>query len=164
MAKKTKKVSKAAEVKLAKALETIRAFSTEEASLNGVALRDIYQVNKDSLNQITFTLDFRNFGVSAVTDSAVLHDVNGTDKTLVSGVTGSILNEPVGTNEEANGKFLNILSSVMATNETPVPQDLKVDFSITGGAAPRNYTIPNATFNSVGDRIIIDISIFFFHV
>ncbi len=163
MAKKTKKVSKAAKVKLTRALETIRAFNAEEALLKSVSLTDLYQVNNTLPNQVTFNLDFKNFGTATLTD-AVLHDVNGTDKILLNKVSGSITNQPIDTNKEADGKFLNITSVVTATNQTPVPQDLKVDFSIAGGMASKSYAIPSATFNSVGDSIIIDISIFFFHI
>lgn len=161
MAKKNVR-TKANKIKLTKALQTIRSFSSEESSLNGVTLTDLYQVNNSS-NDVSFALDFKNFGVAATTD-AVLHDVNGSDTSLVNKATGSISNKVVGTNSGVDGKFLNITSAVTASSQTPVPVDLKVEFSISGGVAPRTYIITSATFNSVGDTIIIDISIFFFHL
>ncbi|HET9057979.1 MAG TPA: hypothetical protein VFN30_14120 [Chitinophagaceae bacterium] len=162
MAKKKKGITKANKTKLVKSVTALKDFVTKDSSLGGVTITNLYQVN-NSANQVTFDLDFRNFGVSAVT-KAELHDVNGTDVQLLNDVPGSLSNIPVGSNTLIDGKFLNIKSIVTASSQTPVPQNLNVSFSIDGGATTQAYPMPPAAFNNTGDSIVIDISIFFFHI
>ena len=163
---KTKTISKATKLKMIKAAQTLNAFPSEKndtpasKALNVLPVTDTYILGKTG-SGVTFSLIFNNKGVGALTD-AELHNVTDPDKVLVKGGRDSQINIAIGTDNNLNAIFLNINAVVAATNLTPLPSDLDVDFSITGGIVPRTYTIPPAQFKNVGDSFIIDISIFLF--
>ncbi|MEO6685204.1 MAG: hypothetical protein ABIN24_04535 [Dyadobacter sp.] len=162
MAKKKNVKTKANKLRLANAVQILKGFTTGLNSDDVISFTDLYQVNNSS-SPITFTLQFNNIGVGATTD-AVLHDVHSGDVIKADKARDSLINIPVDTNKNVDGKFLNIKSEVTATSLTPVPDDLKVAFSISGGTENKNFILPDAKFESSGNSIFIDISIFFFHI
>lgn len=155
-------MTKAKKLRLLKALTTLKTFSAGEAKGNTVSVTDTCQVN-NSAGPITFTLEFNNIGSAATTD-AVLHDVTGTDTTLANNAKDSLFDVAVASNATADGKFLNIKSLVTATSETHVPANLDAQLTINGGVNQKVIPLNSARFEASGDTIIIDISIFFFHI
>lgn len=155
--------------KMNKATETIENFSesSSEKDTTDSALQDILNITgtyriKNTGDRLTFKLIFLTEGVGAVTDG-VLHDVNApVDKPVVTQEKDSIEDKFIVIDTEANRKFLNIQSLIVATNLTTVPADLNAEFSISGGVSFKSFPIPPASFINVGDQIILEISIFFF--
>jgi hypothetical protein len=163
MAKKAKKkkLTRAGMLKLVKAGETLRTFSTRTALEDVLTVTDIYDVNKDG-KDIIFDLIFTTRGVGAITN-AVLHDaMTGEDSPVATDELDSIRAHPINTDIVVNRKFLKMRSLITASNETPVPAGLEVNFTISGGVAPKTYAIPPATFTEVGSQVELLISIFFF--
>lgn len=161
MAKKRSKLRlKSAKSKVLKALDTIIRFNNSEQTDDILSVTDIYQVDA-STNTVRFTLEFNTIGVAATTD-AFLEDIHAGKVRLVDKGKDSLRDISIGKNKEISGKFLQIDSIVTATPVTPLPTDLKVNFSIIGGVSNRTYTIPPARFKDVGDSFIIDIQIFFY--
>jgi hypothetical protein len=152
-----KKILKSTQNKLAKAVDVLKSFSTGVVQGNDIILNDLYLVN-DTDNPVTFTILFNNVGVATSTD--VFLDNN----LLKEKILGSITDFPVGTNKSVAGKFLKIFSAILVTPLTPVPDDLKVDFSISGGASNVSYPLPSFKISAAGDKVNLDISIFFLHV
>ena len=161
MAKKAKKVSKAAKIRLVKAAEALENFSDNAALGDVLNITETYKIKKDA-SPLTFNLIFKTKGVGAVTNG-VLHDaLTDIDTPVVTNAKDSIRGQLIETDLVANRKFLNIHSVIAATNLTSVPADLDAQFSISGGVKEVIFPIPGASFNEVGDQVILDISIFFF--
>jgi hypothetical protein len=158
---KTKKVTKAAKEKLVKAAQALENFSDSSAIGDILGVTGTYRTKKDG-SPLIFSLLYKTKGVGAETD-AVLHQASTeTDTVVLSNAKDSIKNQPIGTDAEANRKFLNIRSVVGASNLTTVPADLDAEFVISGGVEEKSFPIPPASFSDVGDQFILDISIFIF--
>jgi hypothetical protein len=165
----SKKVTKAAKIRLIKAANAIENFSASSAEkdLTDSPLQDIlnitetYRINNDG-SMLTFNLIYRNPGVAAITN-AKLHDpISSTNAIVVNKEQDSLTNHSIAIDTMANKKFLEMRSIVVASDITPVPADLLVEFSISGGVEDVTFTVPPSSFKEVGDQIILDISIFFF--
>lgn len=152
-----KKILKSTQNKIAKAVDILKSFSDSSVSGSDIILNGIYLVNGSS-DPVTLTMLFNNIGVATSTD--VLLDNNS----LKSKIQGSLTNFVVGTNAAVAGKFLKVFSAVGASNLTPVPDDLKIDFSLSGGVSTVSYPLPPFKLNKVGDKVNISISIFFLHI
>lgn len=160
MAKK-KKLTEANKKKLINAGETLKNFATSSAVENILNVTDIYDVNNAG-TLVTFDLVFLTKGVGAIT-TAVLHDaITSVDLPIATDERDSLIKHPIKIDSVVNRKFLKMVAKVAATNLTPVPADLKVNFILSGGASDKNIPIPPASFKEVGDQVIIDFSIFFF--
>lgn len=152
-----KKILKSTQNKIAKAVDVLKSFSDASVSGNDIILNAIYLVN-DTADAVKLTMQFNNIGAATSTD--IMLD----SSTLSSKIQGSVQDFVVGTNAAAAGKFLKVFSAVAATNLTPVPDDLKIDFSLSGGASTVSYPFPPFTLNKVGDKANLSISIFFLHI
>jgi hypothetical protein len=152
-----KKILKSTQNKIANAVDTLKSFSDSTVSGNDIILNGIYIVN-NSADPVTLTMLFNNIGIAASTE--VMLDNN----TIPPKVQGSLRNFGVGTNTDVAGKFLRVFSAVAPTNMTPVPDNLKIDISLSGGTGTVPYTLPSFTLNTVGEKINISISIFFLHI
>lgn len=151
------KIPKATQNKIAKAADVLKSFSDSSVSGTDIVLNGIYLVN-GSAGPVVLTMLFNNIGAATSTD--IMLDTN----TLAPKVQGSVTDFAVGTNAAVAGKFIKVFSAVAATNLTPVPDDLKVDFSLSGGAGPVSYPLPAFKLNNVGDKVNISISIFLLHI
>lgn len=152
-----RKILKSIQNRLAKAVNTLKSFSIGTVQGNDIILNDLYQVN-DSENPVTFTIRFNNIGVATSTDIFLDNNL------LQDKILESIIDFPIGANKNVAGKFLKIFSAILVTPLTPVPDDLKVDFSISGGASTVSYPLPSFKINAAGDKVNLNISIFFLHV
>lgn len=152
-----KKILKSTQNKITKAVSTLKSFSDSAVSGSDIILNGIYLIN-DSDNPVVLTILFNNIGIAASTE--VMLDNN----TIPPKVQGSLQNFVVGTNKEVAGKFIRIFSAAAATNLTPVPDDLKIDFSLSGGAGTVSYPLPPFTLSEVGSKVNISISIFCLHI
>lgn len=122
---------------------------------NDIILSDLYDVNSSG-NMVSFTLRFNNIGVATTTDVFLGPDQKASDE------HGSLIDFPVDTNTNVAKKFLKIYSVITTTNLTPLPDHVKVDFIIKGGARQVSYPLPDYQLNEAGDSVNLDISIFFF--
>jgi hypothetical protein len=152
-----KKLLKSTQNKVTKAQDTLKTFSNSAVSGNDIILNGIYLVN-DSAGKVTLTMLFNNIAIAGSTE--VLLDNN----TIPPTVQGSLKNFVLGKNAEIAGKFLHVFSAVKATNLTPVPDDLKIDISLSGGAGTVAYPLPAYTLKADGETVNLSISIFLLHI
>ncbi len=143
---------KFSELVLKNSVQTLKAFSHSVISGNDIILNDKYQVDASS-NQITFSLEFNNVGAATTTD-VFLDSLKKVDA-----ANGSLINSLVDTDLNVDGKFLKIFSAVTATSLTPLPDDLKVDFTISGGVNDVTYPLSAFKLNAAGDTVNLDIEI-----
>ncbi|MGF2413776.1 hypothetical protein [Ferruginibacter sp.] len=168
MAKK-KKPTKTNKLKLIKAADMIEGFSvtSSEKDTSDSPIQDILNVTdsyriKNIGSPLTFNLIFKTKGVGAITNAVLHNAITSTDKPIVVNEKDSLQSHPIEMDTVANRQFLEMRSIVAATNLTPVPADLEVEFLISGGVEDKLYAIPAASFKEVGDQIVLEISIFFF--
>jgi hypothetical protein len=164
-----KKLTKAGKLKLIKAVETIESFSvvSSEKDTSDSPVQDILNITdsyriKNAGDPLTFNLIYKTKGVGAITNALLHNAVTSVNRQIVINERDSLVTHPIEIDTVANRQFLEMRSIVAATNLTPVPADLEVEFSISGGIDDKVYTIPPATFKASGDQIILEISIFFF--
>jgi hypothetical protein len=154
----TKKIPKATITKVSKAAETLQSFSSATVVGNDIILNSIYLVT-DSPNNVIVNLEFSNTGIAALSEVML----NNTD--LPNGkIKGSVINFPVGSNSSVKGSFLKIFSALAVTNKTPVPDDLKVNFTLSGGQSDAEFILPEFKLQKTGDNVNLNLSIFFLHV
>ena len=164
---KTKSITKANKIKLNKVAKTLQAFtataSTTTPSTTAalvISITDVYTIGNTG-SPITFNLVFKTKGVGALTD-AVLHNVTSPDKPIVTGGQDSLLNISLGIDRDLNGIILKVKSVVTATNLTPLPSALDVEFSLMGGQVTKTFPLPDRQFNNMGDSFILDFTIIIF--
>lgn len=150
--------------KVAKVLQAFTATASPAASAPDgpvISITDIYTVG-NSGNEVILNLLFNTKGVGATTD-AFLHNVSMPDKPIVPpGTRDSLVNVSLGIDKDLNGIILKSKSVVTATNLTPVPVALNVEFILSGGQATKNFPLPARQFTNVGDSFIIDYTIIIF--
>jgi hypothetical protein len=164
-----KKPTKAAKLNLVKAADIIEKFSSSSAEkdLSDSPLQDIlnitetYRIKNDG-TPLAFTLRYRNPGVGAISNGKLHNPLTSKNTVIVNKEKDSLINHSIAVDTVANKQFLEIRSTVAASDLTPVPTDLSVEFSISGGVEDKEFSIPASAFKEVGDQIILDISIFFF--
>ena len=165
MAKKTT-ITKANVSKLNKVAKILQTFSATGASnaskLTGpvISITDIYTVGKTG-NNVQFNLTINTKGTGASTN-AFLHNTTGPVLQVITGGKDSLSNIDLGIDSNLNGVILKITTIVTATDLTPVPVALNVQFSMSGGQAAKDFPLPPNQFNDVGDSFIIDYTIIIF--
>jgi hypothetical protein len=153
-----KKVSKGTQNKLTQAAATLQNFSSSSVVASDIILNSIYLVN-GSDDPVTLTIMFNNIAVAASTNLFL-----NSNPILPPKIVGSLQNKLIETNKNASGNFLNIFSGILVTNLTPVPDKLKVDISLSGGASAVSYPLPEFDLKAIGDKVNLSISIFFMHI
>ena len=150
-----KKVLKSTQTKLNNAVTTLQNFSKSAVEGNDIILNGMFLVN-DTDTPINLTILFNNIAIGTSSDILL-----NTSPVIPPKFVGSVKDLTIASNKNAAGNFLNIFSAVLATNLTPVPDDLKVEISLTNGVSTVSYPLPSFKLNSVGDRANLSISIFF---
>ncbi len=162
-------LTKATKMKLMKAATAIQDFSgttltkdkTDSPLLAILNVTDSYRLLNNK-SDITFTLKFLNVGVGATTNAVLADALTDKEISIVKDERDSLINHAIKKDNIVNRKFLNLRTTITATELTTLPAALKVEFTIFGGIQDKTYEIPKASFKNKGESIIIDISIFFF--
>ena len=166
---KNKKLTKAIKLKIIKAKEILDQFSTataeedlsDSATRHALNITDTYQIKKDGSN-LSFSLVFLTAGVAAVTTAKLNDPVTSLNIPIDNIPNDSIEDKLIATDTIAAKKFFELRSTIVATNFTNVPAAFKATFTVNGGVKSVSFPVPNASFKEVGDRIVLDVSIFIF--
>ncbi len=146
--------------KLISASEEINSTDNIIVSEDKVIWVDLYKLKSNPDDVVTFSLLFYNVGVIA-TSGVYLEK-----KTLgnLDKVGGSIIDHPIDTNSNLMSKTLDIYSAITSTDLTkPFPVDFKASLIINGGKGTITYPIiDKIKFNSIGDTIEVNYSIFMY--
>lgn len=161
-----KKLTKAAKLKLIKAAELLHSSSAADTrALNNTKTDNVFGENykiKNDGSVIKVSLVFKNPGVGAVTKGKITDVVTGTNKIVLPDLQDSFNDEAIGKDTDLFKKFLQIGSTIVATNVTPLPANFKAQLVLTGGVQKAAFDIEAGSFTQVGDKVQLDITIFFF--
>jgi hypothetical protein len=98
--------------------------------------------------------------VAAVTTAKLNDPVTSINIPIDNIPNDSIENKLIAKDTIAAKKFFELRSTILATNFTNVPAAFKATFSVSGGVKSVSFPVPDASFKEVGDRIVLDVSIF----
>jgi hypothetical protein len=145
---------------LIRASEEINTFNNIIVSEDKVIWVDLYKLKNNSDDILTFSLLFYNVGVITTSDIYLEKNILGN----LDNVNGSIIDHPIDSNSNLFNKTLDIYSAVTSSDLTkPFPVDFKASLIIKGGKGTITYQIIDMLkFNSIGDTIEVNYSIFMY--
>jgi hypothetical protein len=164
-----KKPTKAVKLKIIKALEMLAGFSaatavedTSDSDVRHVLnITGTYQIKKDGSN-LSFSLVFLTPGVGAITTAKLNDPVASINIPIDDIPNDSIQNKLISSDTVAEKKFFELRSTIGASNFTNVPANFEATLTIEGGVQSVSFPVPEASFKEVGDRIVLEVSIFIF--